>query len=247
MEPTKSEATTGRSAPLILHAQPVAGQQLMVPVSQVLALQPQQDVETGRFHDGVCDFAAEGCSPCCHALCCPCFSFANTVSTIKANVFGLGSSWKTNLIVFVLLMGIRNWCQNQAQNHLFQNVDFTANFNQTFWQQVDENQNDWQYKLPSAIAMWCGLLVLLLVTCLRKQFRLKFRIPGDDCNDCCCAMWCSPCVLSQMDRHLGTSRTRGCVFSDPAPAQAIPQMVTGTIVQQPFTQPVVQASDVTLV
>lgn len=68
----KSEAATGR-APLIVHAQPVVATGQLVQAQVVTLSQPQQDVETGQFHDGVFGCAAEGCSPCCHAFCCPCF------------------------------------------------------------------------------------------------------------------------------------------------------------------------------
>ena len=224
--------------------------QVPAPVHQQAVLpqpsaQPIYQQEAGRWQDGVMDCCSEGCSPCCHAWCCPCFSYANTVSSIKAHMPIAGSSWARNLLLFVVVGSIGHACSNMANKHLTENVDWNNNFNTTFWQQISANQQDPQYQLPYYIAATCSLLILLLVAMLRKKFRNKFAIPGDDCQDCCCAMCCSPCVLSQMDRHLGTSRQGGCVFSDPA-IRIPPVEVAATTHNN--TQPaVIRTADVTLV
>jgi Cys-rich protein (TIGR01571 family) len=61
-----------------------------------------------------------------------------------------------------------------------------------------------------------GILFAYLLYELRKKFRAKLQIPGDDCQDFICGWCCSCCVLAQMDRHLPISEAN-CNCSDPGP------------------------------
>lgn len=53
------------------------------------------------------------------------------------------------------------------------------------------------------------LFVIYLVVAtmlLRNNLRKKYAIPGNGCEDCCCAWWCMSCVICQTHRHTADFR-----------------------------------------
>jgi Cys-rich protein (TIGR01571 family) len=47
----------------------------------------------------------------------------------------------------------------------------------------------------------CGLGFLLQM-CTRGDMRKRYNIKGGGCGDCCAALWCTPCELTQEAREL---------------------------------------------
>ena len=58
-------------------------------------------------------------------------------------------------------------------------------------------------------------ILAYLVCSVRTKLRLKDGIPGDNCNDFCCACWCLGCTLCQMGRHLFTYDGKQYQFGHP--------------------------------
>jgi Cys-rich protein (TIGR01571 family) len=207
-----------------IHVQPTAVQVIHV---------DQNAVIDGRWRDGVCDCTSETTS-CLLSWCCPCFSYANTVSQIKAIMPCAKSSWKANLMLFVFLGAMFQLCSSAANNiamggqhdqkhhkhHKHHDDDDTA-----------ERMSTPEYHIASFLTCLAGVFLLALVSGLRTRFRQKFSLPGSRCADCCCSMFCGVLVLAQMDRHIGTSRRKGgCVLNDPGelqlqqPSHVLPSM-----------------------
>ena len=58
--------------------------------------------------------------------------------------------------------------------------------------------------------------MLIIVWCIyvrmktREYVRNKYRIPEErciGCEDLCCSIWCSPCIVAQIARHTGEYET----------------------------------------
>lgn len=58
-------------------------------------------------------------------------------------------------------------------------------------------------------------ILAYLVCSVRTKLRSKDGIPGDNCNDFCCACWCLGCTLCQMGRHLFTYDGKQYQFGHP--------------------------------
>jgi len=72
------------------------------------------------------------------------------------------------------------------------------------------------------IAMLLGFTfpVVWLLGCLQRgRVRAMYGIGGDSCGDCCCAVWCNPCMYTQMNLQLHQPRT--VIVHQPVGAQAI--------------------------
>jgi Cys-rich protein (TIGR01571 family) len=80
------------------------------------------------------------------------------------------------------------------------------------------------------LLFWCGPFAFVgaigLVACmmvLRQRTRKFFHIPGSDCDDCCVATFCSPCVIAQLATHVHSySAGDGCSFSSPTLLPGLP-------------------------
>jgi Cys-rich protein (TIGR01571 family) len=56
------------------------------------------------------------------------------------------------------------------------------------------------------------IFIVVMLYKARLETRKKLQIPGDALNDCCCSVWCFPCVLLQLEHQLWDrpNRTPGC-------------------------------------
>ena len=80
---------------------------------------------------------------------------------------------------------------------------------------IDENGNpsntamvlvEWRYFLSIVFAIFTWIIV----SRTRKRIRSKYSIPTKNCGECedlCCAFWCTCCALSQMARHTADYET----------------------------------------
>jgi len=215
--------------------EPVHGQPQII--LAVPAEYPNQDESLyGRWRDSVCKCCCE-CDSMCLAWCCPCFSFANTLSQTR-----LGD-YKKGLLMYLLIvvvMGLTNSIARSQQSCIkcqgsswdddincgADNDDFHGNY--TFRCTMTPLGHT-----ASLIGSALALVLVYMVMNLRTKFRLLFQIPGSCCEDCLCAWFCHCCTLAQMDRHLATTKTAGsCVFADPGPSPSLPQ--GGFVAQQPI-------------
>jgi Cys-rich protein (TIGR01571 family) len=196
-QPVYAQATTGGN---IVYAQP----------QQLVYAQNQAPIP-GQWRDGVC-----GCFSDCNSLllawCCPCFSYANSVSQTK-----LGN-YQMSLIKYMLFVMAIGFTQQLIRGH------------ETCVEAEDDDLSDNHYtpedctldgfgSAMSLIGTFASAMLFLSVMKLRTNFRRTFGINGSCCDDCCSSFFCQCCVLAQMDRHLTTSVTKGgCVLSDPGPS-----------------------------
>lgn len=73
---------------------------------------------------------------------------------------------------------------------------------------IDENGILMIASLNSHVFYWraffgllFGIVTMVLVCQVRRRVRERHNIPGNACEDCCCAYWCTCCVAAQMARH----------------------------------------------
>lgn len=162
--------------------------------------------KAAKFHDGLTDCCGDlkSAGSFCFALNCPCFSYASTVSAIRASRL----SWLASLAIFMSLVLLG---QDVAINEI------KAIKPGMSIQAADQRALAFLRSSQSYLVLF--VVAVVLVKLLRSKFRSKFQISGSECSDWCCSLWCQPCVLSQMDRHLAQYQRLGsCIkFGDPGP------------------------------
>jgi len=102
----------------------------------------------------------------------------------------------------------------KAATRAYLAVGEDCNFQQPCWnEQASEDGSKTVLNVGSALVMIISLMTCLIVMNVRAKIRAAHRIPSEPqccgCDeDCCCAMWCQPCTICQMLRHvLDTSHT----------------------------------------
>jgi Cys-rich protein (TIGR01571 family) len=131
----------------------------------------------GQWRDGVC-----GCFSDCNSLllacCCPCFSYANSVSQTK-----LGN-YHVNLIKYMLFVMAIGVTQQLIRGH------------ETCVEAEDDDLSDNHYtpenctldgfgSAMSFIGTVAPIMLFVYVMKLRIKFRRTFGINGSCCDDCC--------------------------------------------------------------
>jgi len=72
------------------------------------------------------------------------------------------------------------------------------------------------------------LILILMVVRTRRQIRKKYNIPGNCCHDCCAAVLCNCCTVSQMMRHTADYDTyRAVCCSETGMCAGAPVIVWG--------------------
>mmetsp|Transcript_42092 Transcript_42092/g.71553 ORF Transcript_42092/g.71553 Transcript_42092/m.71553 type:complete len:214 (+) Transcript_42092:267-908(+) len=127
---------------------------------------------------------------CCMGWCCACFSVGQMVTKMKDA--GMQFCMSYSLIV---CLGI-----------FFVILDFI--YNTTFNLDFSLTRNIHAY----------GLYMFLVLFQLRSQVRRRLNLPGNCCEDCCCSLWCTPCVVTQLMHQLWArpAEVPGCSFTEDA-------------------------------
>ena len=216
-------------------AQPATGQivyaQPMQPQAQTRMNQPMP----GQWRDGPCSCFSD-CNSLLLGMCCPCFSFANTLSQTKLGNYHRGLSM---YIVLMVIVTCTNSVVRANETCVAADDDSLSKF--------DDDDRHYKNEVCTmnnigAIAQLVGsiasITLFFTIMNLRKKFRQTFEIQGSCCEDCCFSFFCQCCVLAQMDRHLTTSQTAGgCVLSDPGPSALLNQEQAVVTMAQPFIIP----------
>jgi len=154
---------------------------------EIEATEVHCNIPKGRWRDNLCDCFGYCCRPVCLNtwFCSPCL-LAQVMSRVGLNAVGEQTTPKlaqntSRHVVSVL-----------AVIFIFTVID--RSFPSTF-------ENGSVAFLYSALKFLVGLYFLIIIFRTRNFIRKKSEIAGSDCEDCCCAYWCSCCVIGQMARH----------------------------------------------
>jgi Cys-rich protein (TIGR01571 family) len=186
----------------------VVGQPVVVMAQQPVyaagnSLQHSKPLLTGQFSSGVCDCFSE-CNSCLMAWCCPCFSYAQIISSAQIpTIFNDGAQFNTGLLVFIIL-----YIVSRVIAYILAGVVGPSI--------VASDAVYISQGLNQGFDIICGLIFAYLIFEIRQKFRTKLQIAGDDCTDFMCAWCCVPCTIAQMDRHLAINEGN-CSCSDPGP------------------------------
>ncbi|KAL3802328.1 hypothetical protein HJC23_007153 [Cyclotella cryptica] len=199
----------------------VEGQVFLVPLPADFAVgEPQLNIPTGRWKDGLFDLANAGiCHPSLWcACCCTQIGMGQVMQRMRLNWLGdIGydaSTKKTFKVVLALL------------------VSYTV-FSMSL--EILEGSKSY-YEIPAYIAplkfiggMLFTIWSVYALMRTRENVRAKYSIPEERCNGCedlCCSVWCSCCVVAQMARHTGEYETyKGSCCSETGMAAHAPTIV----------------------
>ncbi|KAJ0411833.1 hypothetical protein ATCC90586_002986 [Pythium insidiosum] len=156
----------------------------------------ENDIRIGRWEMEPC---GEHCSNVLVALFLPCVSIAQISHR-------MGGSYTTMLVFsgFVYIAANLAWSQSfEDYEYYYNNLDGSI-----------EKRMPWTARrsLCTALSTLLGLVWVVMIVTLRSGIRDRFQIPGGCCGDCCCAIWCSCCVLTQMATHIKSYKPGSCDF-----------------------------------
>jgi len=162
----------------------------------------------GHWRDNLCDCCAFGC--CHQTICCGIFCepvlLAQVMTRLRLTWQGAsGGDYKNTFKIVVLaLIGY------VVSVNVLQYIE--AGINAADKREAIENNVE--YELPMSYHVLTGissviscvfwLFMLYIITNTRRHIRTKSNIPEKHCSgceDCCCALFCSCCTITQMARH----------------------------------------------
>jgi len=207
---------------------------------EIEATEVHCNIPKGRWRDNLCDCFGYCCRPVCLNtwFCSPCL-LAQVMSRVGLNAVGEQTTPKLSqntsrhvvsvlAVIYTFLTVIdRSFPKVETCVTLFDDDAFddnmrgTASCSSTF-------ENGTVAFLYSALKFLVGLYVLIIIFRTRNFIRKKSEIAGSDCEDCCCAYWCSCCVIGQMARHTAQYDTQSdeCCSFNGLCNQSPPQVAT---------------------
>jgi len=199
----------------------VEGQVFLAPLPSDFATgEPQLNIPTGHWKDGLFDFFKAGfCHPSLWcAACCTQVAMGQIMHRLRLNWLGEvapdASTKNTFKVVLTLFL-----CYTAFSVAL----------------EVAESGQE-VYQIPSyiptlkfiggmAFTIWS--IYALMKT--RENVRAKYSIPEERCHGCedmCCSLWCSCCVTAQIARHTGDYENhKGSYCSETGMAATAPTLV----------------------
>lgn len=178
----------------------------------------------GGWRDGCCDCCIHGCChpSCCLSCWCPLLQLGQILTRMKLGLLGnpnpaahaTGVYWTPFKVLAAALIGVLLWSQF-ANSLMFSYAqppssedDDSDPFNSsssTTGAALPPDAPGWvafvlavNHVVSMAFALW--VLVLMIKT--RSYIRRTYNIPGDGCEDCCCAYWCAPCTGTYVDPNV---------------------------------------------
>eukprot|EP00571_Detonula_confervacea_P003950 CAMPEP_0172325708 /NCGR_PEP_ID=MMETSP1058-20130122/54564_1 /TAXON_ID=83371 /ORGANISM="Detonula confervacea, Strain CCMP 353" /LENGTH=292 /DNA_ID=CAMNT_0013042307 /DNA_START=26 /DNA_END=904 /DNA_ORIENTATION=+ len=162
---------------------------------------PRASVPVGHWKDGLCDcFRLGVIHPAVwNAVCCPLILNAQVMHRLKLTWLGsegtiaqTAATFRIFLIITVVFIFI---------DQILKYLPLTFKVDE-YGRPTDGYVEVIQMRIFLNIS-FC-IIAVILVAKVRKQVRSKYSIPEQNCKgceDCCCALWCNCCTLSQMARH----------------------------------------------
>jgi Cys-rich protein (TIGR01571 family) len=166
------------------------------------ALGNPHSIPTGRWRDGLYDCCIHGC---CHALCCLTYwctpvALGQVLYRMNLSIFGnptprgQGVSPFKFMLALTIILNIVTHSISQAYPATF-NPDGTLQ-DDSFWI---------GFNIIYAISFVLNVYIVFVIVKARYHMRRVYNIPESSgcigCEDCCCAFWCTCCVVGQMARH----------------------------------------------
>ncbi|OQS00681.1 PLAC8 family protein [Achlya hypogyna] len=170
------------------------------PAPQVVIVQPTIVLETapvdsnglvvGRWKADICGCFTDLVPNCCMAFWCPCVSMAQIVHRI-----GL-YSYSSALVVLAVLF-TASYITGSWSSCSYMAGTIFCSTSSVFW---------------GYVADVCAILCIAAVMMARMRIRAMFQIPGNACEDCLCAFFCSCCSIAQMATQTDSYTASECNF-----------------------------------
>lgn len=168
-------------------------------------------VPYGKWKDGLLSCCAFGC---CHpSLCCALYFPSIAIAQIRRRLMLPLLSGRTTTASkahcafwTIILLTIIFYCLPFLQCYItYPNTEGNNSYYND--QSTDCMQNVFNFNSTQTqttygtVASILTLIFILMVVRTRRQIRKKYNIPGNCCHDCCAAVLCNCCTVSQMMRH----------------------------------------------
>ncbi|KDO30524.1 hypothetical protein SPRG_04425 [Saprolegnia parasitica CBS 223.65] len=152
----------------------------------------------GRWKADICACFSDMIPNCCMAYWCPCISLAQTLHRV-----GLFTYTNTLLVFAVLYLAqVLTWVLAVSVGRSC--VSYSS---WSYDYEICSGYNAWIY------IMWVvSVLVVAALMYVRTRVRAMFAIPGNVCEDCLCAWFCSCCTIAQLATHTDSYTPNACNF-----------------------------------
>jgi len=164
------------------------------------------NIPYGRWRDSLCNCCAYGC---CQAQCCltfwvPLLAFGQLLQRMNLDWLARPNTGSKNafkvwagIAAVMFVINMTSHSLYSQYHHVVIDQDGSVHY------ETDDAVLP-SLLLLSNVAICVSIFFIVILTCLRKRVRDKYGIPAQccgECEDCCCAYWCSACTICQIARH----------------------------------------------
>ena len=184
------------------------------------------NIPTGAWRDGICDCCIHGC---CHPMCClSLWCRACALGQVMTRM-GLGwtgtpinrrrGTWSAFRVLFCITAVY--WC--------FRLYIYPRLLGASITKSMDSDTSHVMQQLYSTVNLLFFIFVVILLVSVRGYVRRKYAIREQycsGCEDCCLAVFCSCCAVSQLARHTADYRTyRAACCTETGLSEDVPHVV----------------------
>ncbi|OQR99403.1 ankyrin 2,3/unc44 [Thraustotheca clavata] len=162
-------------------------------VAMEAAMVDQNGLIVGKWKSDICGCCNDLIPNCCMVYWCPCVSLAQILHRVGLYTY-------TNaLVVLLVLFGGFELTAILAKNFtVYVCGYYTCAYSFSFWSFIS-----------SIFCIGCVAVVMYA----RMRIRGMFQIPGNACEDCLCACFCSCCAIAQMATQTDSYTPSQCDFA----------------------------------
>ncbi|KDO19097.1 hypothetical protein SPRG_15576 [Saprolegnia parasitica CBS 223.65] len=177
------------------------------PAPQVVIVQPTVVMQAapvdanglvvGRWKADICGCFTDLVPNCCMACWCPCVSLAQTVH--RVGLYTYANALLVLVIIFgasYVTTGLSSFFRDTSCTYYSGGLTVCAT-TMSFW---------------GYISSVCEIVSIAIIMLARMKIRGMFQIPGNACEDCLCAFFCSCCSVAQMATQTDSYTPNDCNF-----------------------------------